>query len=68
MTNSPIRRGWWISCSAQKGLAKVKDNKIVIRRDWVTDRDRIRGAFAIARDLAQAAKRVAAAAPRRPPS
>jgi len=53
---------------AQKGLAKVKDNRIVIRRDWATDRDRIRGAFAIARDLAQAAKRVAAAAPRRPPS
>jgi len=38
---------------AQKGLAKVKDNRIVVRRDWKEDRDRIRGAFAIARDLAE---------------
>ncbi|WIV52034.1 transcription-repair coupling factor [Marivivens sp. LCG002] len=37
----------------QKGLAKVKDNKIVIRRDWVKDADKIKGAFAIARDLAE---------------
>ena len=37
----------------QKGLAKVKDNKIVVRRDWKTDGDKIKGAFAIARDLAQ---------------
>lgn len=36
----------------QRGLAKVKDNKIVIRRDWTTDRDKIQGAFNIARDLA----------------
>ncbi|WP_323782374.1 transcription-repair coupling factor [Thalassovita sp.] len=38
---------------AQNGLAKVKDNKIVIRRDWKADSDKIKGAFAIARDLAQ---------------
>ncbi|MCK0122634.1 transcription-repair coupling factor [Loktanella sp. F6476L] len=37
----------------QKGLAKVKDNKIVVRRDWTKDRDKIQGAFNIARDLAQ---------------
>ncbi len=36
----------------QKGLATVKDNKIIIRRDWKTDADKIKGAFAIARDLA----------------
>jgi len=36
----------------QKGLAKVKDNKIVVRRDWKKDSDKIKGAFAIARDLA----------------
>lgn len=41
---------------AQRGLAKVKDNKIVIRRDWAKDKDKIRGAFAIARDLAGFAK------------
>jgi transcription-repair coupling factor (superfamily II helicase) len=40
---------------AQKGLAKVKDNKIVVRRDWNSDKDKIQGAFAIARDLAEAA-------------
>jgi transcription-repair coupling factor (superfamily II helicase) len=37
----------------QKGLAKVKDNKIVVRRDWAKSSDKIKGAFAIARDLAQ---------------
>ncbi|CUH62780.1 Transcription-repair-coupling factor [Thalassovita gelatinovora] len=37
---------------AQDGLAKVKDNKIVIRRDWKADSDKIKGAFGIARDLA----------------
>ena len=37
----------------QRGLAKVKDNKIVVRRDWKADADKIKGAFAIARDLAE---------------
>ncbi len=41
---------------AQKGLAKVRDNKIVVRRDWKRTSDKIRGAFAIARDLAVAAR------------
>ncbi|MCC5960597.1 MAG: transcription-repair coupling factor [Rhodobacteraceae bacterium] len=36
----------------QQGLAKVRDNKIVVRRDWSTEKERVRGAFAIARDLA----------------
>ncbi|WP_043769674.1 transcription-repair coupling factor [Roseivivax isoporae] len=38
---------------AQDGLARVKDNKIVVRRDWGRDKDKIQGAFAIARDLAE---------------
>lgn len=38
---------------AQNGLAKIKDNKIVVRRDWRKDSDKIKGAFAIARDLAE---------------
>ncbi len=38
--------------NGQNGLAKVKDNKIIIRRDWKKDSDKIKGAFAIARDLA----------------
>ncbi|MEL6168533.1 MAG: transcription-repair coupling factor [Pseudomonadota bacterium] len=40
----------------QNGLAKVKDNKIVVRRDWKKDSDKIKGAFAIARDLAVQAR------------
>jgi transcription-repair coupling factor (superfamily II helicase) len=40
---------------AQEGSARVKDNRIVIRRDWTSEADRIRGAFQIARDLAEKA-------------
>ncbi|AGT09237.1 transcription-repair coupling factor [Paracoccus aminophilus] len=36
----------------QRGQAKVTDNKIVIRRDWANDAEKIKGAFGIARDLA----------------
>lgn len=36
----------------QNGLAKVRDNKIIVRRDWLLDSDKIKGAFAISRDLA----------------
>ncbi len=38
---------------AQNGLAKVRDNKIVVRRDWKNNADKIKGAFSIARDLAE---------------
>ncbi|MCC7319574.1 MAG: transcription-repair coupling factor [Rubellimicrobium sp.] len=37
---------------AEKGAAKVRDNRIVLSREWKTEADRIRGAFQIARDLA----------------
>ncbi|MFP7570509.1 transcription-repair coupling factor [Marivita sp. S2033] len=40
----------------QNGLAKVKDNKIVVRRDWKKDSDKIKGAFSIAQDLARKLK------------
>jgi len=46
----------------QKGLAKVRDNKIVVRRDWAKDSDKIKGAFAIARDLAAKAREAKTAA------
>ena len=46
----------------QNGLARVKDNKLVVRRDWKEDKERIRGAFAVARDLAKIAKGVGKAA------
>lgn len=38
---------------AMAGEAKVKDNRIVLRRDWPTEAERIKGAFAMARDLAE---------------
>ncbi len=41
----------------QRGLAKVRDNKIVVRRDWKKAKDKIQGAFAIAQDLAKHARR-----------
>ena len=42
--------------NAQNGLAKVRDNKIVVRRDWRKTSDKIKGAFAIAQDLAMKLK------------
>jgi transcription-repair coupling factor (superfamily II helicase) len=47
---------------AEKGAARIKDNKVILQRDWAKETDKIRGAFAIARDLAEkAAVRPAAA-------
>ncbi len=40
----------------QKGTAKVKENRIVITRDWAGDAARVKGAFQIARDLAARAE------------
>jgi transcription-repair coupling factor (superfamily II helicase) len=42
----------------QGARAKIRDNKIVVQQDWKTDKDRVRGAFAIARDLAAKAEAV----------
>ena len=36
----------------QRGLAKIKDNKLVIRRDWRRSSDKIKGAFTISKELA----------------
>ncbi|WGR59396.1 transcription-repair coupling factor [Paracoccus ferrooxidans] len=36
----------------QRGQAKVTDNCIVVLRDWPTDAERIKGSFAIAKELA----------------
>ncbi|MEO0343402.1 MAG: transcription-repair coupling factor [Pseudomonadota bacterium] len=38
------------------GMAKIKDNRLVIRRDWPSDEKKLNGATIIARDLAQLAK------------
>ena len=37
----------------QRGLAKLKENRLVVRRDWPTPEDRVKGAFAVVRDLAK---------------
>jgi transcription-repair coupling factor (superfamily II helicase) len=37
----------------ERNMAKLKDNKVVVRRDWKKEADKIKGAFAIARDLAE---------------
>ncbi|MFC3061432.1 transcription-repair coupling factor [Paenirhodobacter populi] len=38
---------------AQRGQAKINGNKVFVARDWGSDAERIKGAFAIARDLAE---------------
>ena len=38
--------------SQQGGLAKVRDNKLIISRDWKSNADKIKGAFSIAKELA----------------
>jgi transcription-repair coupling factor (superfamily II helicase) len=48
----------------QRGLAKIRDNKVVVRRDWGSDKARLQGAFAIARDLAALARQPEKAAER----
>jgi transcription-repair coupling factor (superfamily II helicase) len=36
----------------QRGLAKIRNNKVVVRHDWGRTSDKIKGAFGIAKDLA----------------
>ncbi|WP_406720756.1 transcription-repair coupling factor [Thioclava litoralis] len=38
--------------TTERDLAKLRDNKLIIRRDWSNDAEKIKGSFAIARDLA----------------
>ena len=39
----------------QNGMAQVKDNKLIIKRDWQKNSDKFKGAFSIAKDLAEIA-------------
>ncbi|PYF13081.1 transcription-repair coupling factor [Rhodobacter viridis] len=39
--------------NTERGAAKINGNKVVVRRDWANDADKIKGAFSIARDLAE---------------
>ncbi|HEU0222286.1 MAG TPA: transcription-repair coupling factor [Paracoccaceae bacterium] len=41
--------------NAQKGTAKVRDNRVIIQRNWEEAAARVKGAFGIARELAHAA-------------
>ncbi|WP_209424269.1 transcription-repair coupling factor [Pararhodobacter sp. SW119] len=41
---------------AQGQQARIRDNKMIVRRDWSDEKEKLRGAFAIARDLAEKAK------------
>ncbi len=44
----------WIN--GQNNLAKVKGTKLIVRRDWADPKQKINGAFAVARDLAKVAE------------
>jgi transcription-repair coupling factor (superfamily II helicase) len=46
----------------QNGMAKLRDNKLVVRRDWPKASDRVKGGFAIVRDLARLMREGAKAA------
>lgn len=41
---------------SERGMAKIKDNKVVVRREWTKASERIKGSFAIAKDLAARVK------------
>ncbi|WP_323036801.1 transcription-repair coupling factor [Pararhodobacter sp.] len=41
---------------AQGKDARIRDNKVVIQRDWATDKEKLRGAFTLMRDLAEKAQ------------
>ena len=51
---------------AQGGAAKVQGTKIVLQGEMKTEAERIKGAFAIARDLAEKQREAAPAAPAKP--
>ncbi|MCC0063944.1 MAG: transcription-repair coupling factor [Defluviimonas sp.] len=56
----PNPKGLVAFLQSQNGTARIKDNRIVVQRDWARDGERIKGAFAIARDLAEKVKEVSA--------
>ena len=39
----------------QNNMAQVKDNKLIIKRDWQKNSDKFKGAFSIAKELAEIA-------------
>jgi transcription-repair coupling factor (superfamily II helicase) len=43
---------------AERGMAKIRDNKVIVRRDWSREADKIKGTYGIARDLAEKVRQV----------
>ena len=41
-----------------RGTAKVKDNKLIVLRDWENDDKKVKGAYIISRELAVMAKKI----------
>ena len=56
MDKFPNPKGLVDFLHAQGQQAKIRDNKVVVRRDWTDEKEKLRGAFALARDLAEKAK------------
>jgi transcription-repair coupling factor (superfamily II helicase) len=56
MDKFPNPKGLVDFLEAQRGMAKIRDNKVIVRRDWTDEKEKLRGAFAVARDLAEKAK------------
>ena len=52
----PNPGGLLVWLNGQNDLAKVKGTKLVVRRDWSDPKQKINGAFAVARDLAKVAE------------
>lgn len=50
----------------QRGQAKLANNKITVLRDWQTEADKIKGTFAIAKELAAKVRAVQGGAPTTP--
>ena len=44
-TGMRTRPGWSSSSTTRRGAAKIRDNKLVIRRDWAGEKARLAGAF-----------------------
>jgi transcription-repair coupling factor (superfamily II helicase) len=42
----------------QGGAARIRDNRIVLTRTWASEAEKVKGAFAVARDLAEKAAEV----------
>ena len=51
---NPAGLAAWLT--EQRGTAKVRDNRLVLMQDWASEGARIKGAFALARDLAARAE------------